>query len=138
MSNCDFLLKEIKASARELTERALTQRRLTEQQIRQVLAAISQGVDLGVSERKAGEAVTQEMLTLADHAKHISTGKAHRVKLVVEAMGSRLLASAGEASKVGRSIAKQAGARAALLASHKLAEIAARIEIKAQALKHSK
>lgn len=43
MSNSDFLLEEIKSSARELTARALTQRQLTEQQIRQVLAAISQG-----------------------------------------------------------------------------------------------
>lgn len=134
MSNGDFLLEQIKASARELTERALTQR----QQIRQVLAAISQGANLGVSERKAGEVVKQEMLTLADHARHISTGKAHRVKLAAEAMGSRLLASAEDASKFGRRAARQLGAHAALFASHKLAEIAARIEIKAQALKHSK
>jgi len=132
MSNSDFLLEEIKASARELTERALTQRRLTEQQIRQVLAAISQGVNLGVSERKAGEAVKQEMLTLADHARHINTGKAHRAKLVIEAMGSRLLASGEDASKFGRRVARQLGAHAALSASHKLAEIATRIEIKAK------
>jgi hypothetical protein len=137
MSNGD-LLEEIKASARELTERALTQRQLTEQQIRQVLAAISQGANLGVSERKAGEVVKQEMLTLADHARHISTGKAHRVKLVAEAMGNRLLAAAEDASKSGRHAVRQLGAHVALFASHKLAEIAARIEIKAQALKHSK
>jgi len=138
MSNSDFLLEEIKASARELTARALTQRQLTEQQIRQMLAAISQGVSQGVAHGTVSGRVKQEMLTLADHTRHISTGKAHRVKLVVEAMGSRLLASAEDAGKVGRSVAKQVGARAALLASHKLAEIAARIEIKAQALKHSK
>jgi len=129
MSNSDFLLEEIKASARELTERALTQRQLTEQQIMQVLAAISQGVSQGVAHGTVSDRVKQEMLTLADHARHISTGKAHRVKLVAEAMGSRLLASAEDASKVGRSVAKQLGARAALFASHKLAEIAARIEI---------
>ena len=131
MSNSGFLLEEFKASVRELAERALNQRQLSERQIKEVLAAIAQGINLGVLERKAGEVVKQEMLMLADHARHISTGRGHRLRLVVEAMGSRLLASAEEASKVGRNIAKQAGVRAALFASHKLAEIAARIEIKA-------
>src|SRR5674476_1645158 len=71
MSNSDFLLEEIKASARELTARALTQRQLTEQQIRQVLAAISQGVSQGVAHGTVSGRVKQEMLTLADHTRHI-------------------------------------------------------------------
>ena len=79
--------------------------------------------------------VRQEMTALAEHARRTGTGTGERVKEVAEDFGNRLRATAQQASDAGIHAAREIGSRVALLASRKLAEVAEKIEQKAQALK---
>lgn len=79
--------------------------------------------------------VRQEMTALAEHARRTGTGTGERVREVAEDLGNRLRATAQEASDAGIHAAREIGSRVALLASRKLAEVAEKIEQKAQALK---
>jgi predicted urease superfamily metal-dependent hydrolase len=79
--------------------------------------------------------VRQEMTALAEHARRTGTGTGERVREVAEEFGSRLRATAQQASDAGLHAAREIGSRVALLASRKLAEAAEKIEQKAQALK---
>jgi len=79
--------------------------------------------------------VRQEMTALAEHARRTGTGTGERVKDVAEDLGNRLRATAQQASDAGIHAAREIGSRVALLASRKLAEVAEKIEQKAQALK---
>lgn len=79
--------------------------------------------------------VRQEMTALAEHARRTGTGTGERVKEVAEDLGNRLRATAQQASDAGIHAAREIGSRVALLASRKLAEVAEKIEQKAQALK---
>jgi hypothetical protein len=195
--------QDVRAKLHELTVKALTQRQLAEKEIKEVLAAITEGVSLGASERadevrlalgdalhgmddalghaaeamqhawsevsahaqefaeqdlkegidelkklegmfletvgrtaqEASGLVKQEMAALVEQARGAGTGSGKRVKAVVDDLSSRLRTTAHLASDAGRHAARQVGARAASLASRKLAEMAAKIEEKAQALK---
>ena len=198
--------QDVRAKLHELTMKALTQRQLAEQEIREVLAAITEGVSLGASQRAEemrtalsdalqgvddalgyaaeamhlalGEASThaqefaesdvkqslselknleemfldtvrrtaqgasglvkQEMAALLEHAGRAGTGTGGRVKDVVDDLGNRLRATAHEAGDAGKRAAREIGVRVATLASRKLAEMADKIEQKAQALKQDK
>jgi hypothetical protein len=79
--------------------------------------------------------VRQEMTALAEHARRTGTGTGERVREVAEEFGSRLRATALQASDAGIHAAREIGSRVALLASRKLVEVAEKIEQKAQALK---
>lgn len=198
--------QDVRAKLHELTMKALTQRQLAEQEIREVLAAITEGVSLGASQRAEemrtalsdalqgvddalgyaaeamhlalGEASThaqefaendvkqsldelknleemfldtvrrtaqgasglvkQEMAALLEHAGRAGTGTGGRVKDVVEDLGNRLRATAHEAGDASKRAAREIGVRVATLASRKLAEMADKIDQKAQALKQDR
>jgi len=82
--------------------------------------------------------VKQEMTALVEHARRTGTGTGDRVKGVTEELGNRLRATAQQASNAGIQAARQIGSRVASLASRKLAEIAEKMEKKAQELKPNK
>lgn len=82
--------------------------------------------------------VRQEMAALLEHAGRAGTGTGGRVKEVVEDLGNQLRSTAHEASDASKRAAREIGVRVATLASRKLAEIAEKIEQKAQALKQDK
>jgi vacuolar-type H+-ATPase catalytic subunit A/Vma1 len=79
--------------------------------------------------------VRQEMTALAEHARNTGTGTGERLRDVAEDFGNRVRATAQQAGDAGRQAAREIGSRVALLASRKLADLATRIEQKAQALK---
>jgi hypothetical protein len=82
--------------------------------------------------------VNQEMTAMAEHARRTGTGTGERVKAVAEELANRLRSTAQEAGDAGKRAAREVGSRVALLASRKLADIAAKIEEKALAIKSEK
>ncbi len=82
--------------------------------------------------------VKQELSVLANQARTSGTSTGEQVKAVTERLASRLRATAHEASDASKIAAIQISARMATMASSKLADIAARIERKADALKQDK
>lgn len=66
--------------------------------------------------------------TWSDYASHTGIAARQRLKFVVKGLAHRLQASAKDARHNGRRTVKRIGIRAALMASHKLVEIAGRIE----------
>jgi hypothetical protein len=85
--------------------------------------------------QNASGMVKQEMTAMAEHASRTGTGTGERVKAVAEELGNRLRSTAQGAGDAGKRAAREVGSRVALLASRKLADIAAKIEEKAQALR---
>lgn len=75
--------------------------------------------------------------TWADYASHTGTAARQRIKLVAKGLASRLQETAKDVRLNGRRRAKKIGLRAALLASHKLVEIASRIERRVKKLQDS-
>jgi hypothetical protein len=78
--------------------------------------------------------VRQEFTALTGQARQTGTGTGERVKAVTRELAGRLRATAHEAGDA----AIQISARAAMVASGKLADIATRIQRKADALKQDK
>lgn len=72
--------------------------------------------------------------TWADYASHTGTAARQRIKLVAKGLTSRLQETAKDVRFNGRRRVKQIGLRAALFASHKLVEIASRIECRVKKL----
>ncbi|HWU83431.1 MAG TPA: hypothetical protein VN063_08065 [Methylophilaceae bacterium] len=66
--------------------------------------------------------------TWFDYASHTGTAARQRVKLVAEGLAERLKHSAGQVQRKGRQKVKRIGLHAALAASHKLVDLASRIE----------
>lgn len=87
-----------------------------------------------VAQRASG-LVRQEMTTMAEHARHTGTGTGERVREVAEELGNRLRATAHQASDASARAAREIGSRIATRASHKLAQVAEKMEQKAQALR---
>ena len=111
-----------------------------EQDLRQSLSDLKKLEDMFLETvshvaQEATGLVRQEMTALAEHARRTGTGTGERVREVAEEFGSRLRATAQQASDAGLHAAREIGSRVALLASRKLAEAAEKIEQKAQALK---
>jgi len=111
-----------------------------EQDLRQSLGDLKKLEDMFLETvshvaQEATGLVRQEMTALAEHARRTGTGTGERVREVAEEFGSRLRATAQQASDAGLHAAREIGSRVALLASRKLAEAAEKIEQKAQALK---
>lgn len=111
-----------------------------EQDLRQSLGDLKKLEDMFLETvshvaQEATGLVRQEMTALAEHARRTGTGTGERVREVAEEFGSRLRATAQQASDAGLHAAREIGSRVALLASRKLAGIAEKIEQKAQALK---
>lgn len=90
------------------------------------------------SAQSATGLVRQEMAALLEHAGHTSAGAGGRVKNVAEDLSNRLRSTAHEAGDAGKRAAREIGLRVATLASRKLAEMAEKIDQKAQALKQDK
>lgn len=111
-----------------------------EQDLRQSLGDLKKLEDMFLETvshvaQEATGLVRQEMTALAEHARRTGTGTGERVREVAEEFGSRLRATAQQASDAGLHAAREIGSRVALLASRKLVGIAEKIEQKAQALK---
>lgn len=111
-----------------------------EQDLRQSLSDLKKLEDMFLETvshvaQEATGLVRQEMTALAEHARRTGTGTGERVREVAEEFGSRLRATAQQASDAGLHAAREIGSRVALLASRKLVGIAEKIEQKAQALK---
>jgi hypothetical protein len=111
-----------------------------EQDLRQSLGDLKKLEDMFLETvshvaQEATGLVRQEMTALAEHARRTGTGTGERVREVAEEFGSRLRATAQQASDAGLHAAREIGSRVALLSSRKLIEIAEKIEQKAQALK---
>ena len=66
--------------------------------------------------------------TWSDYASHTGTSARQRFRLVAKGLAHRLQESAKGARQNGRRTVKRLGIRAALMASHKMVEIAGRIE----------
>lgn len=75
--------------------------------------------------------------TWADYASHTGTAARQRIKLVAKGLASRLQQTAKDVRLNGRRRVKKISIRAALLASHKLVEIASRIERRVKKLQDS-
>ena len=75
--------------------------------------------------------------TWADFASHTGTAARQRIKLVAKGLVSRLQETAKDVRFTGRRRVKKLGLRAALLASHKLVEVASRIERRVKKLQDS-
>lgn len=111
-----------------------------EQDLRQSLGDLKKLEDMFLETvshvaQEATGLVRQEMTALAEHARRTGTGTGERVREAAEEFGSRLRATAQQASDAGLHAAREIGSRVALLSSRKLIEIAEKIEQKAQALK---
>jgi len=90
-----------------------------------------------VSESASG-LVKQEFSALTEHARRTGTSTGGRVKAVTEDLTNRLRATAQVAGDAGKRAAHEVGARVATMASSKLADIAAKLRQKAEALKQNK
>lgn len=125
-------LGEVSAHAQEFAEqdlsRGLGDLKKLEQMFLETVSHVAQD---------ATGLVRQEMTALAEHARRTGTGTGERVRVVAEELGSRLRATAQQASEAGRHAAREIGSRVGLLASRKLVEIADKIQQKAQALKET-
>jgi hypothetical protein len=75
--------------------------------------------------------------TWSDYASHTGTASRQRLKLVAKGLAHRLQESARDARQSGRRTVKRIGIRAALMASHKLMQIAGRIERRVQKLQNT-
>lgn len=121
---------EVSSHAQEFAEQDLKQGISELKNLEQVFLETVSRVGQGAS-----GLVKQEMAAIAEHARHTGTGASQRIKAVAEELGNRLRATAQQATDAGKHAAREVGARGADIASRKLAEIAARIADKAEALK---
>lgn len=123
-------LDEASSHAKDFAEQDLKQRLEELQHLEQLFQeTISRVTD------SASGLVKQEFQILTEHARRAGTSTGSQVKAVAEELANRLRATAHSAGGAGKQAAREVGIRVATIASDKLADIAARIQHKADALK---
>jgi len=93
---------------------------------------------LGRASESANELVKQEITAVVETARRTGTITGARVRAVTEELVAQLRTTAHEARAAGKQAAREVGARVATIASNKLADIAAKIQHKADTLKQGK
>ncbi|SNR89598.1 hypothetical protein SAMN05192560_1638 [Methylobacillus rhizosphaerae] len=76
--------------------------------------------------------------TLSEYASHSKLRSRERIRLVTDALTSRLRGSRAGLKQAGKQMVKHVGAKVAHAASHKLMEVAVRIEQRASRLDQEK
>ncbi|MCB5191166.1 class I SAM-dependent methyltransferase [Methylobacillus arboreus] len=72
--------------------------------------------------------------TLAEYARHLKLGSRERARLMAESIARRIHGTGSRLKRAGKQAVKHVGSKVAHAASHKLMEVAARIEQRAKRL----